>query len=64
MDSLLEYIQSPADVKRLPEEQIPLLLDELRDFLIRSVTETGGHLASNLGVVELSGALHRVLIRR
>lgn len=60
MDSLLEYIQSPADVKRLPEEQIPLLLDELRDFLIRSVTETGGHLASNLGVVELSVALHRV----
>lgn len=60
MDSLLTNIQSPADLKRLPADQIPQLLNELREFLIKNVTETGGHLASNLGVVELSVALHRV----
>lgn len=60
MDSLLTNIQSPVDLKRLPADQIPQLLNELREFLIKNVTETGGHLASNLGVVELSVALHRV----
>lgn len=51
---------SPENLKKLPEEQIPALCDEIREFLIENVSETGGHLASNLGVVELSVALHRV----
>ena len=58
--SLLEGIDSPADLKRLPEEQLPRLCGEIRSFLIEHVSRTGGHLASNLGVVELSVALHRV----
>ncbi len=53
-------INSPADIKKLKPEQIPELCEELRSFLIESVGETGGHLASNLGAVELSVALHRV----
>ncbi len=57
---LLEKIQSPDDVKRLPAESLPILADEIRSFLVESVSETGGHLASNLGVVELSVALARV----
>lgn len=57
---LLEQIHSPQDVKRLPAEQIPALAEELREELIRVVSENGGHLASNLGVVELTVALHRV----
>lgn len=57
---LLESIHSPADVRALPEEQLPQLCQELREFLVRSVSETGGHLASNLGAVELTVAIHRV----
>ncbi len=57
---LLEYIRSPQDVKRIPAEQIPALAKELREELIQVVSENGGHLASNLGVVELTIALHRV----
>lgn len=57
---LLENIHSPADVKAIPAEQIPALTDEIRAELIRTVSATGGHLASNLGVVELTVALHRV----
>ena len=57
---LLEQISSPDDVKALPEEQLPMLCQELREFLIQSVSKTGGHLASNLGVVELTVAIHRV----
>ncbi|MEM7308117.1 MAG: 1-deoxy-D-xylulose-5-phosphate synthase [Planctomycetota bacterium] len=57
---LLETIRSPEDLKRLPAEKLPQVCDELRAFLLRSVQETGGHLGSNLGVVELSVALHRV----
>ncbi len=55
----LNDINSPADLRRIPDEDIPLLAAEIRGFLINNVTETGGHLASNLGVVELTLALHR-----
>ncbi|MER8187348.1 1-deoxy-D-xylulose-5-phosphate synthase [Kitasatospora sp. NPDC094015] len=58
--SLLPTIKGPADLRRLPAEDLPLLADEIRDFLIESVTRTGGHLGPNLGVVELTIALHRV----
>ena len=58
--SILESITGPDDVKKLPEEALEPLCGELRDFLIQSVSKTGGHLASNLGVVELTVALHRV----
>jgi 1-deoxy-D-xylulose-5-phosphate synthase len=58
--SILETINSSDDVKRLPEEALEPLCGELRDFLVQSVSKTGGHLASNLGAVELSVALHRV----
>ena len=58
---LLESIHSPADVRALPEGQLPQLCQELREFLVKSVSETGGHLASNLGAVELTMALHLAL---
>ena len=57
---ILDKIQSPEDVKKLPAEQIPQLCDEIRAFLVQSVAKTGGHLASNLGAVELTVAIHRV----
>ena len=57
---LLAGIHSPADVKALPAEQLPLLAEEVRSLLIHTLSRTGGHLAPNLGVVELSIALHRV----
>ena len=57
---ILETIHSPADVKALPREQLAPLCDELREFLVQSISRTGGHLASNLGVVELTVAIHRV----
>lgn len=53
-------INSPEDLKKLPEEALAPLADEIRSFLIYHVLESGGHLASNLGVVELSLAIHRV----
>lgn len=57
---LLSGIQSPADLKALPAEQLPALAAEIRYFLIDTLSRTGGHLAPNLGAVELSIALHRV----
>ena len=57
---LLESIHSPADVRALPAGQLPQFCQELREFLVQSVSETGGHLASNLGTVELTVAIHRV----
>ena len=57
---LLETINSPADLRRLERKQLPRLADELRAFLIESVSQTGGHLSSNLGTVELTIALHAV----
>ena len=57
---ILETIHSPADVKSLDRSQLPVLCRELREFLIQNVSQTGGHLASNLGAVELTVAIHRV----
>lgn len=57
---LLNTINSPADLKRLQASQLPLLADELRDYIIQSVSRTGGHLSSNLGTVELAIALHYI----
>ncbi|KNX37006.1 1-deoxy-D-xylulose-5-phosphate synthase [Luteipulveratus halotolerans] len=57
---LLKDISSPADVKALPAEQLDDLSQEIRDFLVDSVSRTGGHLGPNLGVVELTVAMHRV----
>ena len=56
----LNSIHSPADLKKLPREQLPALAEELRQFVLDSVSKTGGHLSSNLGTVELSIALHYV----
>ncbi|MCQ2413855.1 MAG: 1-deoxy-D-xylulose-5-phosphate synthase [Clostridia bacterium] len=53
-------IQSPADLKKLPKDEIPGLCEEIRNVLIETVGRTGGHLASNLGAVELTVAVHRV----
>ncbi|WP_405014117.1 1-deoxy-D-xylulose-5-phosphate synthase [Kitasatospora sp. NBC_01539] len=58
--SLLSTITGPTDLRRLPAGDLPLLADEIRDFLIDAVTRTGGHLGPNLGVVELTIAVHRV----
>lgn len=57
---ILETIHTPADVKALDKSQLPALCAELREFLIENVSKTGGHLASNLGAVELTVAIHRV----
>ncbi|MDR1887915.1 MAG: 1-deoxy-D-xylulose-5-phosphate synthase, partial [Zoogloeaceae bacterium] len=57
---LLDTLQSPADLRRLEHAQLPQLATELRAFLIESVAQTGGHLSSNLGTVELAIALHYV----
>jgi len=57
---LLEGIHSPADVKALREQDLPQLAQEVRDELIKVLSQTGGHLGPNLGVVELTIALHRV----
>jgi 1-deoxy-D-xylulose-5-phosphate synthase len=58
--ALLETIQSPADVRRLGRAELKQLATELRDFVLHSVSQTGGHLSSNLGTVELTIALHHV----
>ena len=57
---ILDSVNSPSDVKVLPEDKLDALCTEIREFLIRSVSKTGGHLAANLGVVELTVAVHRV----
>ena len=58
--SLLSKIHSPADLKRLDLAELQALAGEIRDFLVTTVARTGGHLGPNLGVVELTMALHRV----
>lgn len=57
---LLSTIKSPSDLKKLDEKQLPLLAEEVRDTIISTVSHNGGHLASNLGAVELTIALHKV----
>jgi len=60
MSKLLDQINNPADVKRLSVPELKVLAEEIRQFILDSVSKTGGHLASNLGVVELTLALHCV----
>ena len=57
---LLSKIKSPSDLKKLDDKQLPLLAEEVRDTIISTVSNNGGHLASNLGAVELTIALHKV----
>ena len=59
-NEMLHSIESPADVRRLSRSQLHTLAAELRDYLLHSVAQTGGHLSSNLGTVELTIALHHV----
>lgn len=58
--SVLDRVNSPEDVKKLDNAELEELCSDIREFLVETVSETGGHLASNLGVVELSVALHKV----
>ena len=58
---IIERIDSPADVKRLKRSEIDVLASEIRELLVRTCAVNGGHLAPNLGVVELTLALHQVL---
>ena len=58
---ILDKIKKPNDIHKIALADFPALAEEIRTFLIESVSETGGHLASNLGVVELTLALHNVL---
>ena len=60
MTPLLDSIHLPADLRAMPREDLPALADELRDFVVDSVSRTGGHLSSNLGTIELTIALHYV----
>lgn len=60
MDALREWIQSPMQLRALPLERLPVLANDLRQRLIQSVSQTGGHFSSNLGTVELTIALHYV----
>ena len=58
--NILNKINSPDDIKYLTEKELNTLSADIREFLVENVLVTGGHLASNLGVVELSLALHKV----
>lgn len=60
LPELLASIRSHADLMKIPESELPRLAEEIRNTLIHSLSLTGGHLGPNLGVVELSIALHRV----
>ena len=57
---LLDFVQFPSDLKKLPVEDLPYLAEEIRQEIIRVVSKTGGHLGASLGVVELAIALHYV----
>ncbi len=58
--TLLKQINSPSDLKKLPEKELDPLCGEIRSYLINTISRTGGHLASNLGTVELTVAIHRI----
>ena len=58
--SILEHIDNPSDLKKLNNDELNLLSAEIREFLVENVSKTGGHLASSLGVVELTLALHKI----
>ena len=57
---ILDGVRSPSDLRHLTEEELQALAEEIRQFLVESVSKTGGHLGPNLGVVELTLAIHRV----
>ena len=59
--NILDKINKENDIKNIDSEELPRLAEEIREFLVSHVSETGGHLAPNLGCVELTMALHRVL---
>ena len=61
MEKLLDQIQKANDIKHIPEDKLDALAKEIRHFILRNVSKTGGHLASNLGTVELTMALHLCL---
>ena len=61
MTQWIDKIKCPDDLKKVPLEKLPEVAEEYRQFLIESVAKTGGHLGANLGVLELSIALHYVL---
>src|SRR5438094_425354 len=58
--AMLEHINGPEDLKELSQDQLGMLASEIRDVLVETVTKTSGHLGPNLGVVELTIAMHRV----
>lgn len=58
--SVLDRVNSPKDLKKLNDKELEVLCDDIRELLINTVSKTGGHLASNLGVVELTVAMHKV----
>ena len=60
MYKYLDKVNSPNDIKMMTTNEIDLLAKDIRKFLVRSISQTGGHLASNLGIVELTLALHKV----
>lgn len=60
MDTLLAHINSPMDLRKLDKKQLPQLAEEIRALIVDSVQQTGGHISSNLGVVELTIALHYI----
>lgn len=60
MNNLIKSINSPKDIKKLDNDELTKLSKEIRSFLLQSVSKTGGHLASNLGIVELTLAIHKV----
>lgn len=58
--SLLDSVNAPSDIKKMNNKELEELCSDIREFLVETVSETGGHLASNLGVVELTVAMHKV----
>ena len=60
MEEILSRIQSPADIKKLSMKELETLAEEIRERLILGVSKTGGHIGPNLGVVELTLAMHYV----
>ena len=60
MYKYLDKVNSPNDIKMMTTGEMDLLAKDIRKFLVRSISQTGGHLASNLGIVELTLALHKV----
>jgi 1-deoxy-D-xylulose-5-phosphate synthase len=60
MSQFLENINSPADLKKLKREDLPKLAEEIRERLLQVISKTGGHLGSNLGIVELTLAMHYI----